>query len=125
MSPVLTRLDTRRRELGITYPALSKRCGVSVPTLSRTLAGKNNNAGLNIVEAIARALEVDLVCRESVSARSVLKKAATQKAQQLVEMSQATSALEAQAVGEDTLQDLTERTVDVLMAGSKRNIWDE
>ena len=38
---LLKQLDERRRDLGISYELLSKRCGVSRPTVQRILSGRH------------------------------------------------------------------------------------
>ena len=49
-------LDRRRRELGLTFAALSSRSGVSEPTVKRILGGRLGEASFTHVVAIARAL---------------------------------------------------------------------
>lgn len=125
MSPVLTRLAQRRRELGMSIPVLAKRCGVSVPTVQRILSGNNPNASLAIVEAIAKALEVGLYCENKRSSDDVIEDAADKKAAQLVSLTQGSAGLEAQAVSDDFLNTLRRRTVHKLVAGSRKKLWND
>ena len=49
-------LDSRRRELGIPYIALSERSGVSLPVVQRLLGGKLHAPRFTSVIAVAQAL---------------------------------------------------------------------
>ena len=50
---VLKDLDHRRRDVGLSYELLAKRCGVSRPTLQRILSGRHASASWANVVAIA------------------------------------------------------------------------
>lgn len=117
-------MDTRRRELRMSYAALSKRSKVPVPTLVRTLTGKNQNVGFSTVVAIAEALSTSLQMTAKESKMAVLEREATEKAKRLVGMVQSTSALEAQGVSEEKVNEMIRMTVHELMAcKSGRKIW--
>jgi transcriptional regulator with XRE-family HTH domain len=121
---ILLRLDNRRRKLRMSYAHLAKRCGVSVPTLARTLSGKNTNASFTSVLAIAETLGVAVDFKEETAAYSVLEDAAERKATKIVSMVQATSGLEAQAVDPDEIESMKRQTVhELLSSGSGRKIW--
>lgn len=115
-------LEQRRRKLGMKYEHLSKLSGVSIPTLMRTLSGKNANASFSSVLSIAEALGVGIDLKE-VPASTFLEKIAEQKAAKLVEMVQSTSGLESQAVSSEQLEAMKRQTVHELLAGSRRKLW--
>ena len=50
---LLKNLDERRRDLGLSYEQLSKRCGVSRPTVQRVLSGSHAAASFANIVAIA------------------------------------------------------------------------
>ncbi len=115
-------LEQRRRKLRMTYSQLARLSGVSVPTLTRTLSGKNANASFTSVLAIARALGVSIDLKEE-PASSFLEMAAERKAASLVSMVQGTSGLEAQAISKEQIEDMKRQTVHELLAGSRRKLW--
>jgi transcriptional regulator with XRE-family HTH domain len=119
---LLDGLEQRRRKLRMTYGQLARLSGVSVPTLTRTLSGKNANASFTSVMAIARALGVSIDLKEE-PASTFLEKAAERKAASLVSMVQGTSGLEAQAISEEHLEAMRRQTVHELLAGSRRKLW--
>jgi hypothetical protein len=123
MSPVLTKLEKRRLELGMPYPALAKQAGVPLPSLTRCFS-QRGNPSFATVEVIATVLGMPLTGPE-VSVDTLLEKQADSKSRRLVAMTQATSALEAQAVGEEHLERLRKHNFHALLAGSRRKLWSE
>jgi hypothetical protein len=75
--------------------------------------------------AIADALEMDLPPTPRATARKTMRTKAEAKARLLVSMVQGTSALEAQAVDQETQQEMVEQTVHELLAGSRRALWSD
>jgi transcriptional regulator with XRE-family HTH domain len=125
-------LDSRRRELGISYSALSVRSGVSQPVVQRLLTGKVQAPRFPTVVAIAqslglaglRILDDGSVKFDSASgANDLREQQARTKATRLVRMVQGTSALEGQAVSDEAYQAMVERTYHELLAGSDRRLW--
>lgn len=124
-------LERRREDLGISYPALSERAGVSVPTLKRLFSGKAENPTLRSLQAVCSVLGVELriggkakvVFKEKESVEKVRKVVATAKARQIVKLVQGTSALESQAVSASNARDMVSRTIRELLTGPPRNLW--
>lgn len=119
------RLDARRRELGMTYPALAARSGVSEPTVKRILtdsAGAAQRASFAHVAAIALALGMPLDA-QPLDADDFRAAAAREKAERIARMVQGTSALEAQAVDQAAYRRLVERSYHELLAGPPRRLW--
>ena len=123
-------LEQRRRDLGIGYPALGERAGISVQTLKRIFSGKANNPTLQSLQAICRVLGLQLIIDGSMikthakkSVQELREVAAMEKAKRIVKLVQGTSALEAQAVGISSVRDMVSRTVNELLAGSSRKLW--
>ena len=122
-------LRNRMKSIGIGYPALSGRSGVSVAELKRIFSGKRCNPTLDTLRAVARALGVEFRIHGGVeivhqcSAGELREKAARRKAEKLVNLVQGTSALEAQAVGPEVRNDMVNQTVHELMAGPPRKLW--
>ena len=122
-------LERRREGLGIEFPALSSRAGVSQSTLKRLLSGKLENPTIHSLQAVCVALGVELHINgtikvfENDSAQQYREKQAQEKAEQLVRLVQGTSALESQAVGPDVVRDMVSQTVHKLLAGSDRRLW--
>ncbi len=60
-----------------------------------------------------------------VPAQEVLEQQARKKAERLVGMVQGTSALEAQAVSSRHIGQMIKKTIQELLAGSRRRLWAE
>jgi transcriptional regulator with XRE-family HTH domain len=117
-------LDLRRRQLRMSKTALAKRAGVPPATVHRILSGKEKNAGIGNVAAIAAALGMPLF-ENPESASDFLHKQAAAKARRLIRMLQGTMALEAQAVDQGALNEMVEQTTRELLVGPGRRLWDE
>jgi transcriptional regulator with XRE-family HTH domain len=122
---LLKSLDERRRELGLSYELLSKRCGVSRPTVQRILSGHHATASFANVLAIAESLGLGLRLDSKVDSRDLKREQAERKAKKLVAVVQGTSGLEGQAVDEESVESMVEQTTHELLAGSKRKLWSE
>lgn len=118
-------LNIRRQQLRMSYGALARRSHVSLPTVVRILSGQNVNASLANVAAIAESLGLLVKLEPTQGIADFREQQAQKKAQQLAGIVQGTSGLEAQALGESELNDLTRQTVHQLLAGSPRRLWDE
>jgi transcriptional regulator with XRE-family HTH domain len=118
-------LDRRRRDLGLSYELLSKRCGVSRPTVQRILSGRHGTASFANVAAIAQSLGLEIRFDSKVDPRKLRKDQAERKAKSLVALVQGTSGLEGQAVDRQAVQEMVEQTTRELLAGSKRRLWSE
>jgi transcriptional regulator with XRE-family HTH domain len=119
----LRRLNHRRKQLGMSFAALAQRSGVALPTVQKILYGKEKRPDFHKVLAIAAALGITLSVTTT-PAQEFRRLQAERKAQLLVSMTQATSALEAQAVPE-MVADLTAQTASELLAGSRFELWKE
>lgn len=127
-------LDRRRRDLGMSYRVVSEMSGVSLPVVQRILSAKLQSPSFPNVMAVAKALgggvpriEPDGYCTFDfpVSAEKLRERQAEKKARRLVSLVQGTSALEAQAVGSDTYNDMIRRTTRELLVGPGRRLWAE
>ena len=123
--PLFEKLETRRRELGISQAALANRSGVSLPTVHRILSGHGSATSVENILAIAQVLGMDLEAVPRVDAGTILEQQARKKAERLVRMVQGTSALEAQGVSSRHLGQMVKKTVQELLAGSRRRLWAE
>jgi transcriptional regulator with XRE-family HTH domain len=117
------KLNQRRKDLGMSYQALARRSGVSMPTVVRILMGRNPQASFGNVSAIAQALGMTVSIEPTHSPQDVRERQAQTKARKLVGIVQGTSGLEAQAVDPDRLESMTRQTVHELLAGSPRRLW--
>ena len=122
---LLTQLDRRRRSLGLSYELLSRRCGVSRPTVQRILSGRHAAASFASVVAIAEALGLSLRFDSRVEPARLRREQAERKARKLVALVQGSSGLEGQAVDRQAVESMVEQTTHELLAGSKRKLWSE
>ena len=123
--PLFEKLETRRRELGISQAALADRSGVSLPTVHRILTGNGSSASMDNILAITQVLGLDLEAVPRMDAQEILEQQARKKAEKLVRMVQGTSALEAQGVSARQIGQMITKTVRELLAGSRRRLWAE
>lgn len=117
------KLETRRRELGLSQSVLAERSGVSLPTVQRILGGQSPAASFETTAAIAQAMGMQLDAVPILPAEEILEEQARKKAERLVGLVQGTSALEAQAVSARQIGQMTKKTVQELLAGSRRRLW--
>ena len=127
--PRLVKLDLRRRKLGMSRPILARRSGVSIARVHAILRGTETNPRLSTIHALARALGVAVSVgseggiREVISADEMRRQRALEKAKRITAGVQGTMGLESQAVGQQTLDSLTEQMIHKLLAGSNRRLW--
>ncbi len=118
---ILRELAERRRLLKMPVEVLARRGGVSVRTTKRILAG-NTHVAFGSVLAVARALGMgDLHRGEDIVA--MRQRQAREKAEKLIKMVQATSALEGQAVDRAAESHMIARTVRDLLSGPAAALW--
>ena len=122
---LLTSLDQRRRDLGLSYDLLSKRSGVSRPTVQRILSGRQAAASFSNILAIAEALGLTLQFDSHAAPHQLKHAQAERKAKKLVALVQGTSGLEGQAVDQEAVESMIAQTTVELLAGSKRKLWSE
>ena len=125
VASLLNTLDQRRRDLGLSYDLLSKRCGVSRPTVQRILSGRQTAASFSNILAIAESLGLALRFDSEVAPHKLKREQAEQKAKRLVALVQGTSGLEGQAVDRETVESMVEQTTHELLTGSARRLWSE
>ena len=123
--PLFEKLENRRRELGLSQSALAERSGVSLPTVQRILSGHSPAASFENTLAIAEVLGMQLDAVPVIPAKELLKQQAHKKAERLVRMVQGTSALEAQGVSARHIGQMIKKTMQELLAGSRRRLWAE
>jgi len=114
--------DARRKRLGLSCSALAGRTGLSLRTVQRVLSGKEMDPGFSTVAALAGELGVAVRFEED-DVHALRRQQAEKKADRILAMVQGTSALESQAVSQETMRDLRERTINELLAGSNRKLW--
>ncbi len=123
--PLFEKLESRRRELGLSQSALAERCGVSLPTIQRILTGHSPAASFETTVVIAQTMGMQFDVVPIFPAQEILEQQARKKAERLVGMVQGTSALEAQAVSSRHLGQMIKKTIHELLAGSRRRLWAE
>jgi transcriptional regulator with XRE-family HTH domain len=123
--PLFEKLETRRRELGISQAVLADQSGVSLPTVHRILSGHGSAASMENILAITQVLGMDLEVVPRIDAQQILEQQARKKAEKLVRMVQGTSALEDQGVSALQIRQMIQKTIQELLAGSRRRLWAE
>jgi hypothetical protein len=119
---VSAKFNQRRVVLGMSCAVLAKRAGLSLRTVQRVMSGEETDPGFGTVAALAECLGFSVAFNEE-GAECVRRRQAEDKAKRLVSVVQGTSALEAQAVSDDEVRSLRERTTNELLAGSPRRLW--
>lgn len=116
------KLEKRRRDLGMTFEALSHLSGVPVSTLKKILSN-GVDSSFSRVASVATALGVQIDNAPAIDVYDIKYQQAVAKATKLVGLVQGTSALEAQAVPREQLENMIQQLVHELMAGSPRKLW--
>lgn len=119
----LQKLNARRKELRMSFPALAARSGVSEATVKRVLSGRSTKIGLDKVEAIAEALGMRFDLQAAIDPSAFKRSAAAKKAGWIMRQVQGTSALEAQALPQADYDAMVKRTTEELLAGPSRRLW--
>ena len=128
---LFTQLESRRDRLGMSKADLSRRAGVSLPTIHRLLSGRDRRARSDTLSAVAAALGVEVrlsdspYVHESSEVSAFREEQARAKAMRLAKLVQGTMALEAEAVGTDVLKEMEEHNVHALLAGPGRRLWGD
>jgi transcriptional regulator with XRE-family HTH domain len=117
------RLNSRRKELGMSYRALADRSGVSMPTVKRVFSEGIEHASFATIASIANALDVNLELQENSTAQQLREAEAKRCAVRIVSMVQATSGLEAQAVDASFKNEMIAQTVHEILARPKSRLW--
>lgn len=115
-------LDARRRALGMTFPALARRSGVSEPTVKRICGPGLARASWEHVVRVARALGLSPGLQFKAE-EEMLDEQALIQARRIASMVQSTSGLEAQAVRPADLQRLIQLSYTELRNGPRRRLW--
>ena len=92
--------------------------------MNRILAAQDMAASFANILALADALGMDILTRQQMDSEKFRQQHAERKAKKLVGLVQGTSALEAQAVSEKTIERFVRQTTRQLLA-SKPKLWDE
>lgn len=116
-------LEHRRHALGMTHAALAKRSGVSLATVKRVLSGEHGVTGFVQVLKIAEALGLTFEFKPQDTAENLQLTQATQQAEHIAGLTQATSSLESQGLDDAAYGRLVRDWTHRLMAGSKRKLW--
>jgi len=123
-------LNQRRLRLRMSRATLARRAELSLPTVQRLLSGREGRPRMDTVARLAGALGVDVLLSDSprVCARATASafrdEQARAKARRLASLVQGTMALEAEAVGADTMGRMEEENYHALLAGPARRLWE-
>jgi len=117
-------MQRKRKSLRMSYQSLAVRSGVSQPTVQRILCSGGEHASYANIQAVATALGMRLELKNVCDEHDFAEQQALDKAKAIVGMVQGTSALESQAMDDDTYQQMIKQTVHELMAGPRRRLWN-
>ena len=120
---ILTELDERRRQLGMSCEVLAERCGVTSRTIRRLLRTEAESARIATVVAMAEALGADIGLVRKRRITAVRSKQARAKAKKIVGMAQANAALEGQGVSGETRKLAEQRATARLLGSTNLRLW--
>lgn len=120
---IIQKMNIQKKELGISNAVIADKSGVSEPTVARILSGKNPSAHFDHVLAIANILGVDINVRGAQDPTIMKREQAKKKAEKIMKLVRGNSALEATETSREAYQRMLNKTVEELMAGSKRALW--
>ena len=102
--------------------ALAQRSAVPLATVKRLLRDPLG-VRYGYVRRVAETLGLSVEPSIAEAAEDVLRRAAMKKAKRIMSGVQGSSALEAQAVDQDTYRQMVDQAADELMRGSRRTLW--
>ena len=121
-SQLIEKIDSRKKELGISIENLAKLSHSGVRTVNRLFAGED--VKLSTVEKITNILGLDFAGNEAVALKELEKKRAKQKAIFMASLVQGTSALEMQGLEKSTLDKMICKFEKEFLTGSYRDrLW--
>jgi transcriptional regulator with XRE-family HTH domain len=120
---IAVKLERRRKALGISRRLLAQRSGVSLPTVTRILSSSTENSTFVNLQSVAHALGMCFEIKNTTNEQDFAEQQAQSKAKKITRLVQGTSALESQAVDDETYQQIIRQTTHELMAGSRRRLW--
>ena len=123
----IRQIQRRLSELKMSKETLARRSDVSVSTLRRIFADPDR-VSLGQLRALAHAVGLQVnedALLEGPSAHEYKRRVADQKARRLAEKLQGTSALEAQGLTREQLDEIREQNFFELMSGSPRRVWGD
>lgn len=119
---LLEKVQTRRKDVGITIDNLAQVSHLGYKTLSRFFAGAD--VKLSTVEKVTQVLGLDFAGNEIININTLKEKRAEKKALYIVSLVQDTSALEMQGLESDSIKTLIEDTKKEFLTGQyKKNLW--
>jgi len=119
---LINKIQTRRKEVGITLENLAQVSHLGYKTLSRFFAGQD--VKISTLEKVTQVLGLDFAGNELINAKLLKEKRAEEKAKYIVSLVQDTSALEMQGLESDSIQTLIEETKNEFLIGQyKKNLW--
>jgi transcriptional regulator with XRE-family HTH domain len=119
-----SRLNDRRKRLGMTITVIAGRSHLSRRTVERFFSGQDADPSFTTVLKISEAIGASLDLQET-DPVAFRRQQAERKASIVVAVVQGTSALESQAVENTTINLIRDQTVAKLLAGSGRALWSE
>ena len=122
-SDLLNQLEKRRQELGMPLRVLAARSKIGLRTAYRIFKGGDDAVSIAAIEAVARVLMVDVVCRNKMSSEALIRLRAIFKARQMVAEAQGTSALEGQGVSLAQRRRLERMLISKLLTASPSVLW--
>lgn len=124
METLTVSLDARRKGLKMPLDALVRRSRVPRAVVVRILRGNADAVRFGQFQKVAGLLGMPYGS-PPVDPEEVRRAEARKKARLLRRLTQGTMALESQALPEDVLGELEERTVARLLAGTGRKLWSD
>ena len=124
MTEILKTLKERRKELGIPIDTIVRRTGVKRATMCRILKGDTETVRHGYVVKVMEVMGI-FVGRRPESVKKMRHREAVKKAKLVARLTQGTMALEAQAVGNETLVEIERMIVRKILVGQNRKLWSD
>lgn len=119
---ILSQLEAKRHELGMSCETLARRCGLGLSTVQRVLKGEVD-ARLKTLLTIAEALGVVIGVRSDEPAEKMQSQQAKAKARRLTAIAHGSSALEGQAARAGTVKRIEKDMERKLLVGPTIRLW--
>lgn len=122
---IINALNLQKEHLGIGHAALAEKTSLSLITVKRILSGKGSSAHFEHVLSLAEVLGVNFQARIAADAESLRRKQAERKARMLIKLVRGNSALEGQGLSALAYKRMFEKTVQELLSGPRKKLWQE
>jgi len=119
---ILSEIEGRRRELGMSLASLARHAGLGTATVQRALRGRGTDS-LTTVRALAEAVGIKLGLVNGRSCDAIRREQARRKAKRITRLTIGNAALEGRKIDDRTAREFERRSEQKLLSASNFALW--